>query len=1041
MDIKRYFILFYIFQLSFATAQTYDWENPKVNSINKSPRHSTLVSYSTKEKALECVRYNSEFIKLLNGNWKFKWSKNTDSHKENFNDNNWDLIPVPSNWQLHGYEIPVYLNVTYPFPANPPIIPRENNSVGSYKYEFTIPEGWKNREIFIHFEGVSSAFYLWINGKKIGYSQDSRTPAEFNITKYLKPGKNTLAAEVYKWCDGSYLEDQDFWRLSGIFRDVYLLSFPKLHIRDFKVVTDLDENYNDADLKITTKVFNYDTTGYENSKIEISLFDSKNNIVQSGVLVSETIRYLFPEDETIQNFNIKINNPLKWSAEKPNLYTLLIQLKNKNDEVLENLSTKIGFREIEKKNGQLLVNGKPILLKGTNRHEHDPLTGHYVTEESMIKDIKLMKQNNINAVRTSHYPNVPRWYELCDYYGLYVIDEANIEAHGLGYNPKVTTANRKLWKDSHLYRIQNMYERDKNHPSIIMWSMGNESGDGTNFEAASEWLKKNDTQRFVHYERAGNQSHVDIISNMYWHPKSLEYYALSNSDRPYILCEYAHAMGNSVGNLQDYWDVIEKYDVLQGAFIWDWVDQGLIKKDKNGKGFYAFGGNFGEEKHDGNFCMNGLVRPDRSITAKLAEVKKVYQNIGFSVLDFNRNLFRIKNKFFFTNLDEFNFSWEIFENGELIQKGELPELFIEPQSFKILKIPYQKIIPKPDKEYFINIYAKTKKKNIYLDKNYLVAIEQFKIPVTKKATVTITEKNLETINLFETENEVKLTNQKFNLTFNKKKGKISKYSYNGLEYFEDAPSLDFWRAPTDNDFGNGMPKRCAIWKDAGDNIKVNSYNVKKSSDNKVEIIFDLSNNDESFKVISIYKIFGNGIVEVQNKFIPIDDKLPELPRFGMKMNLDKSFDQITYFGRGPLENYWDRKTSSFIGKYSTTVDKFVEYYETPQENSNRTDCRWVIFKSKNNKGILFKGIPTIDFSARYFSNIDLTLPARGLKHTYELQKNNFISINIDYKQTGVGGDNSWGARPHNEYTLIPREYSYSFQLIPFENFNSIKNKL
>ncbi len=1044
MKLFKFFILFSCFNLSLitVTAQDNALENTSIISINKEDGHTTLIPYSTQNEALANNRYKTKYLKLLNGNWKFKWSKNykerpKDFYKNEFNDKSWKVIPVPSNWQLHGYEIPVYLNVTYPFPANPPLVPKDENSVGSYKYTFTTPVDWNEREVFIHFEGVSSAFYLWINGKKVGYSEGSRTPAEFNITKYLKKGKNILAAEVYKWCDGSYLEDQDFWRLSGIFRDVYLFSVPKVHIRDFRVVTDLDTEYKDADLEVTTWTTNYDTTYHKDYRIEISLFDFKNKIVQNDILDKKTIRLLRPNDESVIYFKSKIKNPLKWSAEKPILYTLVLTLKDNTNKTLEILSHKIGFREVSAKNGQLLVNGKPILLKGVNRHEHDSNTGHYVTEESMIKDIKLMKQNNINSVRTCHYPNVPRWYELCDEYGLYVIDEANIESHGMGYNTLNTLANIPAWKESHVDRVRRMYERDKNHPSIIIWSLGNEAGDGTNFEAASEWLKKNDKQRFVHYEQAHSRSHVDIVSHMYWHPKSLEHYAKSNNDRPFILCEYAHAMGNSVGNLQDYWDVIEKYDVLQGGFIWDWVDQGLIKKDKDGKEFFAFGGNFGEKLHDGNFCMNGLVRPNRESTAKLAEVKKVYQNIDFEINDFRHNLISIKNKFFFTNLDKFNFTWEILENGKVIQEGSLPKLFIEPQEFQVVKVPFSKTDFKPGKEYFLNLYAKLQHNKSWAYKNHIIAREQLKFPFNHIVKRSIKE-NLEKLSLTKSEKSILIKNKNFELVLNTQNGLISDYNFNGKKYFKDFPTLDFWRAPTDNDFGNGMQSRCAVWKDADKNITVNSININESDDSEIKITCNLTLNNVNSKAIIQYNILGNGIVKIHNKFIPTNkEKLPELPRFGMKMNLHKDFNNISYYGRGPLENYWDRKTASFIGLYNSTVDNLAEFYETPQENSNRTDTRWVVFKNNKNEGIMFQGYPTIDFSAKYYTNDDLTLTKRGEKHTYQIPKNNFISVNIDYKQMGVGGDDSWGAKTHAKYTLFPKEYEYNFSIIPFVNYNEL----
>jgi len=1030
--------------ISTIRSQTNDWENANLIGINKENPHATLVPYSNIEKALIDNRYESEYLKLLNGNWKFNWvekpqDRPQDFYTLNYNDKNWKTIKVPSNWQIEGYGTPIYVNIKYPFEKNPPYIQHGYNPVGSYRHEFSVPDNWKERNIFIHFDGVESAFYLWINGKKVGYSEGSRTPAEFNITKYLKKGKNLLAAEVYRWSDGSYLEDQDFWRLSGIFRNVYLFSVPKVHIRDFKVETDLDENYIDANLTVTTKLFNYGTEKSRNDKIVISLYDRTNNIVQNKILDEEQTILLHSQDESIMYLKAKIENPLKWSAENPNLYTLVLILKNDKEKITEILSAKIGFREVEMKNGQFLLNGKAILFKGVDRHEHEPATGHYIDDASMIKDIKLMKQHNINAVRTSHYPNDPRWYELCDEYGIYLIDEANIESHGMGYDPDVTLGNNPNWRKAHLDRIERMYERDKNHPSVVIWSMGNEAGDGSNFMAASAWLHNHDKQRPVHYERALLQSHVDIYSLMYGSIDWLKKYAERYDNRPYILCEYAHAMGNSVGNLQDYWDVIEKYRVLQGGFIWDWVDQGITKKNDEGENYFAFGGDYGETPTDRNFCFNGLVRPDRSITAKLIEVQKVYQNISFKDWDLKNKLVQIKNKFFFTNLNEFHFKWEILENGITQQTGIIPDLNLPPQEFTVIEIPFKTFIPKPGKEYFLNIYAELNKDNSWARKDYIIAEEQFQLPLFESATVT--PQNLPSLKLNESENKISIENNKFKITFDKQKGSIGNYEQNGKQLFEKGPEPNFWRAPTDNDFGNGMPERCAVWEFTGKNRIVKNYKIQEINDSEINVIFNFVLEDAQSSLKTIYNILGNGIISVTNNFVPNNNELPELPRFGMNMNLPKEFNQVTWYGRGPYENYWDRKTASFIGEYSSTIKGIFEFYETPQENSNRSDNRWVIFMNNNEEGIAFIGEPTIDFSASYYTPGGLTLSERGIKHMYQIPKNNYINVNIDYKQTGVGGDDSWGARTHKEYTLYPKQYIYGFKIVPFENNSDLEKYL
>ena len=1041
LDRISLFIIYFFIVFSLI-AQQNDWENTSILNVNKEDPHATLIPYNSEENAINGNRLNSEFIKILNDSWKFNWCEKPedrpkDFYKTNFDDARWNRIPVPSNWQLHGYGVPIYLNMPYPFEKNPPFIKNDYNPVGSYRYEFSVSDKWKDRETFIHFDGVESAFYLWINGKKVGYSQGSRTPAEFNITPYLKDGKNLLAAEVYRWSDGSYLECQDFWRLSGIFRNVYLYSTPKTHIRNFEVSTDFDDSYDDALLSVTAKVKNYGQLASKNDKVEFSLLDGNGKIVQEEVLSQEKSVLIYQGEESIIYLKSKIDTPKKWSADHPNLYTLIIRLLNENDDITEILSSKIGFREVEMKNGQLNVNGKPILLKGTNRHEHDPKTGHYVSEESMRNDIILMKKNNINAVRTSHYPNDPKWYDLCDEYGIYLIDEANIESHGIGYHPEKTLANKPEWKEAHIDRVRRMYERDKNHPSVIIWSMGNEAGDGTNFEAAGDWLHKNDPHRPVHYERAGLRSYVDIYSPMYSGIGWLEKYANKYDDRPFILCEYAHAMGNSVGNLQDYWDVIEKYDVLQGGFIWDWVDQGLIKKDEYGEKHFAYGGDFGEKRHDKNFCMNGIVRSERESTAKLVEVKKVYQNIAFSNWELKRNLLQIKNKFFFTNLNEFNFKWEIKESGFPLQSGILTDIFIEPQKSKVVEIPFSKISLKPGKEYFLNVFAELKEDEPWGKTGHVISSEQIKLPFYKDKTVEV-KQNLEALTIAENENIISISNSSFKVIFDVKKGSIKKYSIDGAEFFKKGPEPNYWRAPTDNDFGNGMQNRCAVWKDAGKQTEILKYKLNKINNSKVELEFSFNLKETSSSHFTKYTILGNGSITIFNKFTPIKNDLPELPRFGMNMHLNKNFENVKWYGRGPSENYWDRKTGSFIDIYESTVNDLYEEYASVQETGNRCDNRWIILSDKNDKGLAFIGYPTIDFSALYYSIEDLTVENRGEKHAYELKKNNFISLNIDYKQTGVGGDNSWGARTHKKYTLNSKEYSYTFTIIPVSSKSQIE---
>ena len=1021
--------------LAVVSQEANDWENSEMIARNKEPAHNTLMPYLDEKTAIRCDRFRSRLFQSLNGKWKFFWvRKPADRPKDFFHPDysvdRWDEIQVPINWQMAGFGIPYYLNHPYVFEKNPPYIPHDFNPVGSYRRDFDIPADWEGRPVFIHFDGVESAFYLWVNGKQVGYSQGSRTPAEFDITEYLQSGKNVLAVEVYRWSDGSYLECQDFWRLSGIFRNVYLFSTPIVHIRDFEVKCDLVNHYRDAMLFVTAKVKNYGRDAGLDHSLEMTLLDESSLPVKSEILMSGKSEYIVPGAESIVKMKADVRNPRKWSAEEPNLYTVLLALRDRDGNLLEYESCRFGFREVEIKNGQLLVNGVPVLLKGVNRHEHDPDSGHYVSEESMREDIKLMKQHNINAVRTCHYPDDPEWYDLCDAYGIYLIDEANIESHGMGYKPDETLANKPEWKRAHCDRIERMVERDKNHPSVIIWSLGNEAGDGTNFEAASDWIHHRDPSRPVHYERAGLKPHTDIYCPMYARIPHLIRYAEKKRDRPLILCEYAHAMGNSVGNLIDYWDVIEKYAHLQGGFIWDWVDQGLRKKTESGQEFWAYGGDFGEEKSDRNFCMNGLVLPDRSVTPKLLEVKKVYQYVSMEPLDLERGVIALTNKYDFINLSCFEVFWEVQEDGKAILSGAIPSPDIAPKESKILIFDLEDINPIAGVEYLLNVYIRTPESSELYPEGHEVAKEQFVLPLQKDAAKTELPKG-KSLKLTETENDALVRGKDFAVKFDKTSGLLTSFLYRGTELIIKGPAPNFWRAPTDNDFGNGMPRRCAVWKSASSNRQLDRFEITKREDAQIQIEAEYTLPDVDSKHTVTYSILNTSDLIIKNHFMPGKDGLPELLRFGMRMRIPRDFEKVQWYGRGPHENYWDRKTSAFIGIYANTVrDQYVKY-ASPQENGYKTDVRWVAIAKRNGVGLLAAGKPTLCFSALPYSIEDFTQERRGTKHPTDLTEQDFIELNIDHNQTGVGGDDSWGARPLEHYTLFPKEYSYSFRLRPF----------
>lgn len=1035
---KKY-LLSIVFILSFIIclqAQTTDWENPQVISKNKLAPHASFIPFESLEKALALDEESSAFFKSLNGKWKFKWSKNPAERPMNFYNpefdvESWDLIEVPSNWELKGYGIPIYVNSAYEFSDNPkpPAIPHDYNPVGSYRTAFSVPKDWKNKEIILHFGAVKSAMYVWINGKMVGYSQGSKLPAEFNITPYLTNASNTLAVEVYRWSDGSYLECQDFWRISGIERDVFLYAIPDIHIRDFFANASLDEQYENGILDLSVEVFNENlkNTGGTYS-IEALVYDDKNKIIKKAV------QEFFIEEspKRLLNSKMEMGKVKQWSAEEPNLYTMVLQLKDKRNRIIEQTASKIGFRKSEIKNGQLLVNGKAIYLKGVNRHEHDEYTGHVISKELMLKDIRLMKQFNINAVRTSHYPDDPYWYKLCDQYGIYLIDEANIESHGMGYRPDRTLGNNPDWELAHLDRIQRMVHRDKNHPSVIIWSMGNEAGDGLNYVKCSEWIHAFDPSRPVHYERALLNKHVDIYSPMYPSISSIERYAQTYTDRPLIMCEYAHSMGNSTGNLQDYWDVIEKYDQLQGGFIWDWVDQGLAETDQNGIKYWAYGGDYGPEDvpSDGNFMINGIVSPDRTPHPAMWEVKKVYQNIGFEVENAAKGKFIVKNKFSFINLDAYHFNWEIVENGEEIKSGSFELTNLKPGASRSVELNFNGINFDPNKEYFVNFYALTRNATDLIQPNHEVAKAQFLLPFGQyKNDIKLSENRLVVQN---SEDDLQIHGNNFMVTFDKSTGMIKSFIFNQRELFRRGPEPNFWRAPNDNDFGNRMDQRCALWRNAGEHRFLMDAKLETINKTDIKLIFEFELEDVRSYLTLTYLVKPSGEIEIESKFEPGINGLPELPRFGMKMILPVTFKYLEYYGRGPQENYIDRNTAAFVGKYKSNVSEQYFPYVRPQENGYKTEVRYMKIYNQLDYGLEFIGEPTIGFSALHFSVKDLDqLTKENYKHLNDVLPREEIYLNVDYKQMGVGGDNSWGARPHDQYQLFAQPYTFKFKIKPF----------
>lgn len=1015
---------------------------------NKELPHNTLVPYQDIDSALTGRFESSHFFSSLNGNWKFNWVKKpterpVDFYKENYDDNQWDEIPVPSNWQMCGYGIPLYTNVKYPYSVkldNIPSIDHDYNPVGSYRKEFAIPNDWLQRETFIHFDGVKSAFYLWVNGKKVGYSQGSMTPAEFNISKFLQKGINILAVEVYRWSDGSYLEDQDMWRFSGIYRDVYLFSTPKVHIRDFFVHCNLDEDYQNALLKIRLKLRNYSSNDFNDFKIEISLINEEEQFVESEILIENYIE-IEPQKETIIELQKIIENPKKWSAERPYLYNLILTLKNSDNVVIEVEHCKFGFRQVEiKTNGGFYINGKSIIFKGVNRHEHDPDFGRAIPYSRMIQDITILKQNNINAVRTSHYPNHPEWYELCDQYGIYVIDECNLETHGL-YD--VIPKGDPKWTHACVDRMISMVERDKNHSCIVIWSLGNESGIGDNFKKMKNEALMIDSTRPIHYEGDYEQKVSDLISLMYFPPRILKRMIKKNLyggygktfkqeegvTKPYMLCEYAHAMGNSLGNFQEYMDVFEQYPNAIGGLIWDFVDQGLRKSSEKGKEFWAYGGDFSDEPNDRNFCINGIVLPDRKPNPALFEVKKVYQNIKIIPIDLIEGKVKIQNKYNFLSLDFIAILWELTANGVKIEEGQLDKLFIKPGEMKDVIIPFMAPIITPNTEYHLKISSALAEDMIWANEGHILGWDQFKIPyyVPIKAEMNVNE--MDNITLEESDDHYIIKGEQFKIRFGKIGGAIECYSFRNMDLIIDPLIPNFWRALTDNDQDKvdfsetPFPSVDKTWKEAGKTRKIIKIECEKIDPKVIQIKVQFNIQNSKNPLETTYSIYGNGSIIIKNYFTPSRNMV----RFGMQMSIPGEFNKMTWYGRGPHETMLDRKTGAVIGIYSGLVEELITPYVKPQENGNRTDVRWVAMTNKIGNGLLVSDVggTHLSTSAWPYTMEDL----ESSTHDYELPRRESITFNIDYKQQGVGGDIPAISALHSKYILKGGiNYSYTFLL-------------
>ncbi|WP_369048699.1 glycoside hydrolase family 2 TIM barrel-domain containing protein [Tenacibaculum sp. UWU-22] len=1063
----------------------YDYiENQNVISENKEDAHATFYSYATANQAIENDYIHTKNYLSLDGMWKFKWVKKPsdrplDFYKTSFNTNDWDNIKVPSNWEIEGYGVPIYINQQYEFadskapvskeiefvgviPKYPGKIPHDYNPVGSYKRTFTVDYSWKDKEVFLHIGAMKSGGFVWVNGQYVGYSQGSKLPAEFNVTPYLKEGKNDIALQIFRWTDGSFLECQDFWRISGIERSVYLYAQPKIRIKDVEVTSLLDDTYKNGVLDVNITLENH-TTKTKKLNVSYELLNDK------GRVVSSQTKEVKVKKTAVVNFNDVIKGSKLWSAEHPNMYTLVVTTKERRKKI-EVTANKIGFRTIEIRNGILLLNNQHITLKGVNTQEHDPVTGHVITKESIIEDIKMWKENNINAVRLSHYPRPDMFYDLCDLYGIYVVDETNIESHGMYYG-KHSLAKNEKWEKAHVDRMVRMVTRDKNHPSVIIWSLGNEAGNGTNFFVGYKTIKALDkSKRPVQYERSYKERdgslldmdwNTDIIVPQYPSPGTFEFMGSNKSNKPFIPSEYAHAMGNSTGNFADYWDIIEKYENLQGGFIWDWVDQSIWKTNEKGQKYYAYGGDFGKNMPSSNtFLNNGIVFPDRTPHPGLFEVKKAHEYINFKnsgINKFNEQRIYLENLYDFTNLNQFVFKGSIKADGKVIKTFTVDDVDVETHIGRMIRIPLDGITFKPNTEYFLEIEALTKDKWGLLPKGFQVAHEQ--ILLKNKIKWQKTEVNTNSsVNTSETSGAVTFSGVDFKIIFDKAKGQITSYIYKGEELLKDGkgPRPNFWRAPTDNDLGNRMDIKNVLWKKASLEATVSSFVVSEKQEPTVTIVYNLPGVNTEYT--SVYTIFSSGAIKVSNT-LGVTDYKADIPRIGMRLQLPKKYEQLTYFGRGPWENYVDRNTSAFVDVYKSTVSEQYVPYIRPQENGYKSDVRWFALEDSEQNGLLFvasKNNPeNIGFSALHMPNEEFDC-STGLiyrdiipegipkendksvinksKHTIDVVEKDLVQLNIDLAQRGVGGNNSWGARPEEKYTLKgDKKHHYSFYMIPFSN--------
>lgn len=999
-----------------------DWEQPQTPSSGTAAPHAHLVPYPDLASALR--REPSSRVISLDGNWKFNWvatigERPKDFYRSGFQTSTWATIKVPANWQTEGYDRYIFTDVEYPIKPDPPFVPKDFNPVGSYVKDVNLPANWTGKQVFLHFGAVNSFFYCWVNGHYLGFSKDSKTPAEFDVSPFLRKGLNRIAVQVFRFSDGTYLEGQDMWKLSGIERSVLLIQRSPDYIRDFFIRASLDSQYRNGVLDLELAMAG--SLGHGNTRLKLKIIDETRN----GNTIFEQTLPVYQHDSITCHAVLRGIRP--WTAETPNLYTAVLEVLAANGKTSEIITQRFGFRKIEIRNGLFLVNGRAIKLKGVNRHEHDPLTGKVITVESMLRDIRLMKAYNINAVRNSHYPNRREWYELCNEYGLYLIDEANIECDGMAFHPLQTLSDHPDWAAAYLDRTRRMVEWDKNFTSIITWSLGNESRFGRNLAADYEWIKQRDLSRPVQYEEAKDNPYTDIICPMYKPLNVMLEYAREWHPRPFIQCEYAHMMGNSGGNLADDWNLIYRYPQLQGGFVWDFSDQTFLRKDEKGREFGAYGSDIGSvgATSDTSFCADGLFTSNRQPHPQAFELKRVYQPVAFEAIALASSSIRISNRYDFLSLSELVFRWVVKEEGKPVASGILPDVNLAAGRDTVI------ILPLPEKQYFghayLQIEAVTRHGGELLPAGHLVATAQFELAAKP---IVQTPANQSGVKFQQTAvaGKIIISNNRYTYQWNKNNGWLTGICYDGRELLAGPLQPDCWRPPTDNDIGNSLQVRSAVWQHIADSARlIHCEVVEDVAGISVTTRHQLSCVQATYDIR--YLIRYDGSMQVTVQFLTQGNMLPELPRFGMKVLVKKSFSRVDWFGRGPFDNYWDRRAAADIDLYSLSADSFFHPYPRAQESGYRTDVYWMRIRSRD-KSIRISSDSVFCFAVLPFDRSRIEFNRQRNIHGATIDADDFYWINIDSRQMGVGGDNAWGLKTHSEYMIPYQDYQYSFTLSP-----------